>query len=375
MSVRRVVLGVGSLVLGVVTAGGAEDAAEKQARVEALVKKAEAASLREFAPAYRASVLRSLAGLSEEELAKREGLSASHGFGLTALGDSAAQLVYTPVPPCRIIDTRIGGGALTPGSIRDFRVTGTGSLVGQGGSATGCGVPFGPATSAVINFVAVAPTGPGNLRAWAYSTPPVGPPGASIINYTTVPGANLNLANGMVVPLCDSDSTTCPNLDLRVRADASTTHLVADVVGYFERFPKEQIRSFTVVDNEATDTTIGGTCTHVANSQVTISVPAPGRVVVRAVAVHDIVQNNGDDRVLVVGIGTTPSDCAFTNYGHSKVKDASFTETFLFTVPVTATFDVVPGTYNYYLNAFMPISPNNATVLEPSFMEATFYPN
>ncbi|HEX6738645.1 MAG TPA: hypothetical protein VF310_10250 [Vicinamibacteria bacterium] len=375
MNVRGVVLGVGTLALGLTLAASAEDGAERLARAEAVVKRAESASLREFAPAYRAQALRALAALDEEELQAHEKRDPSQGMGLLALGDSAAQLVYTPVAPCRIVDTRVAGGQLTPGSIRDFRVTGTSSLAGQGGSATGCNVPFGPATSAVINFVAVNPAGAGNLRAWAYSTPPVGPPNTSIINYTQVPGAVLNLANGMVVPLCDSDATTCPNLDLRVRADVAATHLVADVVGYFERFPKEQIRSFTVVDTQATDTLMGSSCTHVQGADITIVVPAPGRVVVRAVAVHDMVQNNGDDRVLVVGIGTTPTDCAFVNYGHSKIKDASFSETFLFTVPVTATFDVVPGTYNYYLNGFMPISPMNATVLAPSFMEATFYPN
>jgi hypothetical protein len=172
--------------------------------------------------------------------------------------------------------------------------------------------------------------------------------------------------------------TVCPNLDLRVRADVNSTQLVADVVGYFERFPKEQIRSFTVVGNQATDTLItaaAGSCTHVTDSQVTVVVPAPGRIVVRGVAVHDIVQANGDDKVLVVGIGTTPTDCAFTNYAHSKVKDATFTETFLFTVPVAASYDVVPGTYNYFLNGYMPIGSSNATVYGASFLEATFYPN
>jgi hypothetical protein len=376
MKVRAVVLTMG--FLAVMPAAWGEESAEKQGRAEALLKKVEAASQRELAPEFRALMGRALAALSPEELQARESRDLAEGIGLLALGDSAAQLVYTPVPPCRIIDTRLAGGQLAPGSIRDFRVTGTGSLAGQGGSATGCGVPFGPATSAIINFVAVNPAGAGNLRAWAYSTPPVAPPGASIINYTTVPGATLNLANGIVVPLCDLATTTCPNLDLRVRADASATHVVADVVGYFERFPREQVRSFTVVDTQGTDTLIGEACTHVVGAEVTMAVPAPGRVVVRAVVVHDIVQvMGGDDRVMVVGIGTTPTDCGFVNYGHSKVKDATFNETFLFTVPVTATYDVVPGTYNFYLNGRMPLpgTGNNGTVYGASFVEATFYPN
>src|SRR5256885_16998335 len=69
------------------------------------------------------------------------------------LGDSAADLSYTPVTPCRILDTRIVGGPIAAGGQRNFLVTGT-NLSSQGGSATGCGVPTA-GTAAVINFVAV----------------------------------------------------------------------------------------------------------------------------------------------------------------------------------------------------------------------------
>jgi microcystin-dependent protein len=153
-----------------------------------------------------------------------------------ALGDSNAQLVYTPVLPCRLIDTRAAGGSLAPGTVRDFKVAGSG-LGPQGGNPAGCGIPVGRATAVVVNFVAVNPTGPGNLRAWAYSDPPAGPPAASLINYTAASGA---IANGVVVPICDPARTECPGLDLRVQADVSATHLVADALGFFERFPIEQ---------------------------------------------------------------------------------------------------------------------------------------
>jgi hypothetical protein len=373
MSVRHVVVGAGCLAL--VGAMAAAQPPESQRRAEAIVKRAEEASLREFAPAFRASLLRSLLALRLEELEAQETREPAEGLGPVALGDSSTQLVYTPVPPCRVVDTRLAGGPLQPGLIRNFRVTGSG-LDTQGGAAAGCNVPLGPATAAVINFVAVNPSGAGNLRAWAYSTPPVGPPGSSIINYTTVPGATLNLANGIVVEICDLAQTSCAGQDLRVQADVSATQLVADVVGYFERFPRELIHSFTVVDNAATDTVIGSSCTHVTGSQVTLTAPAAGKIVVRAMATHDIDQvSGGDDRVLVLGIGINPTDCGFTSYAHSKVMNATFDETFLFTSSVAATYDVVPGTYTYYLNGFMPIGPNNATVLGQSLIEATFYPN
>jgi hypothetical protein len=145
----------------------------------------------------------------------------------SVLGVTVGDLVYTPVAPCRIADTRQGGGALAPGTVRDFKVTGSG-LQGQGGNPLGCGVPLGPARSAIINFVAVNPSGAGNLRTWAYSEPPGPAPTASIINFTT----GVTVANGLAVSLCDPSTTTC-SFDIKIQADGSGAHLVADVVGYF----------------------------------------------------------------------------------------------------------------------------------------------
>jgi hypothetical protein len=288
-------------------------------------------------------------------------------------GDSSAQLVYTPVTPCRIIDTRLAGGPLQPAVVRDFRVTGSG-LGSQGGNSGGCNVPSGPATAAVINFVAVNPSGPGNLRAWAYSSPPVGPPGSSIINYTPVSGATLNLANGIAVAICDVNVGACGQ-DLRVRADVSGTQLVADVVGYFERYPKEQTRAFTEVDPDASSTTIDNSCTHVTGADVTVVAPRAGRVVVRATVPHRIMQSNGGDRVLILGIGDAPDDCTFTNFAQSKVMNGNITEDFLLTVPVVGVFDVSAGVRDFFLNGRMTSGAGNAVVVPGTIIEATFHPN
>jgi hypothetical protein len=142
----------------------------------------------------------------------------------------APQLVYTPLNPCRIVDTRLSAaGALTPGNPRTFNVVGsTADFPAQGGTSGGCGIPgfiVGPVARAVVfNFVAVAPQGAGNLRAWPSDQ---APPNASVLNYAQVAG--LNIANGLIVPLRqDSEGN-----DITVRADVSGTHVVVDVVGYF----------------------------------------------------------------------------------------------------------------------------------------------
>ena len=144
-------------------------------------------------------------------------------------------LLFTPVTPCRVIDTRLVGGPLLTGVARDFLVAGP-DLSTQGGSPVGCGVPENTAKAAVLNFVAVAPAGQGHLRAWAYHDPPLPlPPPTSILIYGSVPGLPA-LANGIAVPLCDIGLSAC-DFDLKLRVYGSSTHVVVDVVGFFAEGP------------------------------------------------------------------------------------------------------------------------------------------
>src|SRR4029077_15623834 len=149
-----------------------------------------------------------------------------------ALGDAKSDRLFVPPTPCRIIDTRLAGGAMAANEIRSFEVTGTSNFAAQGGAASGGGIPIGAvdplAPAVVINFIAVGPAGPGDLRAWEFNQPV---PTASVINSSNVPG--LNIANGVVVPAA---GVATLDKDISVKADVSGTHLVADVTGYFTRF-------------------------------------------------------------------------------------------------------------------------------------------
>ncbi|MGH9324409.1 MAG: hypothetical protein ACRD3V_31550 [Vicinamibacteria bacterium] len=166
--------------------------------------------------------------------------------GTLSLGDSLSDLVFTPVPPCRIIDTRLSGGTILANTSRAFFVTGTTGFPAQGGLAGGCGVPDG-ATAAVLNLVAVTPPGPGNLRAYPYDEPEPPPPNASVLNFGPISGLNA-LANGTVVPLCDPVTMTC-SFDLLIYAAVSNVDVVVDVSGYFSTFPTADIVS-TVLAND-----------------------------------------------------------------------------------------------------------------------------
>jgi hypothetical protein len=140
----------------------------------------------------------------------------------------SGDLTYSAVEPCRIIDTRLQlGGRIAANTARSFHVVGsTASFPAQGGKAGGCGIPAfsggePQALAVMINLIAVAPLGPGNLRAWPTDN---GVPLASVINYT-----NVDLANGFVLPLRQDNQ----GFDIRIQADVSGTHVVADVLGFF----------------------------------------------------------------------------------------------------------------------------------------------
>jgi len=148
------------------------------------------------------------------------------GFTVNALGDLTQDLVFTPVTPCRLLDTRYATvaayqGPLSPSTEVAFSVND--SLAVQGGSAAGCGVPAvdPPALSLVLTAVP-ANTGQGNLRTYATGG---SIPTASAVNYQ----GGVVVGSGVITESC----TACTN-ELTVRNQgAGTTHIVVDVTGYY----------------------------------------------------------------------------------------------------------------------------------------------
>ena len=241
-----VVSALGWILIAVTPLGAqvAQEGTERVALAESVIAREEAASERAFDPSFRAKAKELLASLPLAELLSQTG---ENGLGLNTLGDSQADLVYTPVTPCRIIDTRSAGGTLSPGVPRSFKVTG--DTTAQGGA--NCGIPFGPATSAMINFVAVSPTGKGNMQITPYGQ---AMPTASFINFSNTAGTNL--ANGLAVALCNPSAATCTN-DITIQANVSAVDLVADVQGYYQRVTPGGVGSALLADGAVTAPKIG----------------------------------------------------------------------------------------------------------------------
>ena len=139
-----------------------------------------------------------------------------------ALGDLAKDLVYTPLNPCRIFDTRVTGVPIKAGSTRSFDTKLWGAFTGyehQGGQGnTDCGLIPGAAAVA-INIAAPLPESGGFLTVYPYGT---SRPLASNLDYHAGELKN----NEMVVRTGQGD------WDISIYAHGKT-HVVGDVVGYY----------------------------------------------------------------------------------------------------------------------------------------------
>lgn len=141
------------------------------------------------------------------------------------LGEVANDLVFVPITPCRIIDTRLAGGEITGNTVRHFDVTAVTDYTFQGGVASNCnGVgAAGSFAAAAINFTVVNPTVPGTGFLTVY--PFLG---------TQPLAATMTFKNGQVL-----SNLSIVRLDQGASANeisvytSHLTHLVGDVVGYF----------------------------------------------------------------------------------------------------------------------------------------------
>lgn len=131
-----------------------------------------------------------------------------------------SEMTFVPVNPCKLVDTRFGGGAFSNGETRSYNARGTGSLAGQGGSSTGCGIP-GNAAALQVTVAAVNPTGPGYLQLNAADQTS---PGISWLNYVKGVGSSV----GAMVNLSQ------PGLKaFKVRNVGAKTDVAVLVAGYY----------------------------------------------------------------------------------------------------------------------------------------------
>lgn len=164
---------------------------------------------------FRVSDERAITLLAKEQLAD------TRGTPTKVFGALTNDLVYTPVAPCRIVDTRVAGGQILASATRNFVGFGVSSFASQGGSATNCGVNPLAATAIAVNVTAVGPTAQSFTTVYPYNTTR---PLAASINYN----AGFNVNNALIVqtpnPIAAFDFTIYSGAD---------AHYVVDIVGFF----------------------------------------------------------------------------------------------------------------------------------------------
>ena len=139
-----------------------------------------------------------------------------------ALGDTTQDLTYTPLQPCRIVDTRSTAAGQIPGnSTRSFAAVSPSGYAAQGGSATDCGTNLIGASAVALNVTAVFPATAGFATVYPFGT---AQPLAASVNYAAGDIVNNAIITRIPNPLTTSDFTIFT---------FAASHYVVDIVGYF----------------------------------------------------------------------------------------------------------------------------------------------
>lgn len=196
-----------------------------QARVLSVAMGADAVNLQQalrrdtFEGAW--ATLKGRGGANDDE-AVLDALVEHDGGQPDALGDLERDLVYTAVPPCRIVDTRLAGGPIEANSSRGFHAWGFASYADQGGSDTNCGMGGQSPEVVMLSVAAVYPAIAG--YATVYPANAVEVPLIANVNYTA--GAIVN--NAVAAKLGTSGL-----VDFRIYTRGAS-HYVVDILGYFD---------------------------------------------------------------------------------------------------------------------------------------------
>lgn len=175
-------------------------------------------------------------------------MSDSGQIPVKTLGEIANDLVFVPITPCRIADTRLAGGQIAANTVRGFDVTAVTDYSFQGGAASNCGGAgsVGSFAAAAMNFTVVTPGAAGYITAFPFLA---SQPLAATVNYT---GGDI-VGNYAVVKLDQGASAN----ELSVYSFAQT-HLVIDIVGYYIN---PQITPLDCVDTTAVAVSVGAGAT------------------------------------------------------------------------------------------------------------------
>ncbi|MDB4543034.1 S8 family serine peptidase, partial [bacterium] len=135
-----------------------------------------------------------------------------------------AGTAYSPIPGCRVVDTREGGYSISP-LVENYFLAGRSgqNLSAQGGSIPGCGIPSS-ATAIQVNITVITQGSAGYLRAW--------PSGELEPNATVLAWDGGATSNAFSLPLCSNNSCGS-DFSVKLYGNWESVGLVVDVFGYY----------------------------------------------------------------------------------------------------------------------------------------------
>lgn len=145
----------------------------------------------------------------------------TRNIAVKALGDLDRDLTYTPIQPCRILDTRnTVAGPIAADATRSF-VAVAGTYASQGGDAGDCGTTGVVPSAVALNVTAVTPDRAGYATVFPFGA---AQPLASSVNYAAGAIVNNAIISRVPNPLLASDFSIY---------SYGQAHYVVDIVGYF----------------------------------------------------------------------------------------------------------------------------------------------
>lgn len=136
------------------------------------------------------------------------------------IGTAGSDLVYTPMTPCRIVDTRLVGGPIAANGSRSFAAFTASNFSFQGGDGTNCNLPAN-ISALTVKITASHPQLNGYFTVYPSNEPK---PLASSLNYI----ANIDTSNESHFRLCRPGCPTQFTVYTLWQSD-----VVIDVNGYF----------------------------------------------------------------------------------------------------------------------------------------------
>ncbi len=249
--------------------------------------------------------------------------------GLLAAIPALAQqkdLTYNAVTPCYVANTFLAGGQFAPNETRIYNVVGSGSLAGQGGSASGCGIPgFSNGVARVqavaLDILVVNPTGAGHIVAIPADTAFGAAP---FMNFNAPPpgACCLSVTNEAPVAVAQTSGVG----DIKINVAVSGAHLVVSVVGYYTRFGET-----ITVGPGATPAASGMALRNALTSIADNSASKPYLIKLEP-GVYDVgatmlvmkpyvdIEGSGQQTTIVQGVGNNSSDLIGVVYGASNAE-------------------------------------------------------